>query len=52
MWQHKSFGRIELTAGKLRIVLRPDGPVKGELSDLKEVHLAPLAPARGLPGNK
>ncbi|MCY2994944.1 MAG: c-type cytochrome, partial [Planctomycetota bacterium] len=41
-WQRKSFGRIELTAGRQRIVLRPDGPIKGELSDLREVQLVPV----------
>jgi len=42
MWQRKSFGQIALAAGRQRIVLRPDGPIKGELSDLREVHLVPV----------
>ena len=42
MWQRKSFGRIDLAAGRQRIVLRPDGPIQGELSDLREVHLVPV----------
>jgi hypothetical protein len=40
-WQRKPFGQIKLAAGQQQIVLRPDGPIKGELSDLREIHLVP-----------
>jgi putative heme-binding domain-containing protein len=40
-WQRKQFGQIKLAAGQQQIVLRPDGPIRGELSDLREVHLIP-----------
>jgi len=40
-WQRKQFGQIKLAAGQQQIVLRPDGPVKGELSDLREIHFIP-----------
>jgi hypothetical protein len=40
-WQKKPFGAIKLTAGQQQIILRPDGPIKGELSDLREIHLIP-----------
>ena len=43
MWQRRSFGQLDLPAGRQRIVLRPDGPIKGELSDLREIHLVPVA---------
>jgi hypothetical protein len=40
-WQKKPFGRLELAAGRHQITLRPDGPIKGELSDLREIRLVP-----------
>ena len=40
-WQKKRFGAIELTDGQQQIILRPDGPIKGELSDLREIDLIP-----------
>lgn len=40
-WQKKRFGAIELTNGQQQIILRPDGPIKGELSDLREIRLIP-----------
>jgi putative heme-binding domain-containing protein len=43
MWQRRSFGQLDLPAGRQRIVLRPDGPINGELSDLRELHLVPVA---------
>jgi putative membrane-bound dehydrogenase-like protein len=40
-WQKKQFGRLQLAAGRHQITLRPGGPIKGELSDLREIHLVP-----------
>jgi putative heme-binding domain-containing protein len=40
-WQTKVFGTLGLPAGKQRIVLRPNGPIKEELSDIREIRLVP-----------
>jgi putative heme-binding domain-containing protein len=40
-WQKKHFGQLQLAAGRHQITLRADGPIKGELSDLREIHLVP-----------
>ena len=43
-YQKKSFGTLQLDAGRQRIVIRADGPIKEELSDLHRIRLAPLGP--------
>ena len=40
-WQKKRFGQLQLAPGRHLVTLRPDGPVKGELSDLREIQLVP-----------
>jgi putative membrane-bound dehydrogenase-like protein len=41
-WQRQSFGQLDLPAGRQRVILRPGGPIRGELSDLREIHLVPV----------
>ncbi len=45
-WGKKKYGTIELKAGRQEIVLRPNGPMKFELCDMREVLLVPVAPAK------
>jgi putative heme-binding domain-containing protein len=45
-WQTKVFGTLNLPAGKQRIVLRPSGPIKEELSDIREIRLLPTREGR------
>jgi len=40
-WQQKRFGTLDLAVGRQRVVLRANGPVKGELSDLRKIRLVP-----------
>ena len=35
---------ITLAAGRRRVVLRPNGPAKKELSDIYHIRLVPVAP--------
>jgi hypothetical protein len=46
-WQRTVFGRLDLAAGRQTIVLRPNGPIKSELSDVREVRLVLAAAAPG-----
>jgi len=41
----ETFGTLQLESGRRRIILRADGPVKTELSDLRVVRLMPVAKA-------
>ena len=36
-------GRLALRAGLNRIILRPDGPLKRELADVRGIRLVPVA---------
>jgi putative membrane-bound dehydrogenase-like protein len=45
-WERHVYGRLTLPAGRQRIVLRPDGPIKSELSDLRDVRLTLVATAK------
>ena len=45
-YEDRSFGSLELAAGRRRIALRPDGPIKTELSDVREIRLVPEGLAR------
>jgi len=38
-----SVGSIELAAGVNRIVMRPDGPLRRELADVRSLRLAPIS---------
>ncbi|OHB85895.1 MAG: hypothetical protein A2V98_14635 [Planctomycetes bacterium RBG_16_64_12] len=45
-WQRyrkESFGTLEIDSGRQRILVRPNGPIAKELSDLREIHLVPVA---------
>jgi hypothetical protein len=41
-FREQSAGRLTLRAGVNRIILRPDGPLKRELADVRGVRLAPV----------
>lgn len=43
-YRFESFGRVRLTAGQRELRLRPSGPVREELSDLREIRLIYLEP--------
>lgn len=48
-FQTRRVGRIKLTAGKQRVILRPDGPLKtANLMDLRGVYLTPV----GVPADR
>ncbi|MBC8876597.1 MAG: polysaccharide deacetylase family protein [Planctomycetes bacterium] len=42
----EKFGTLQLESGRRRIILRADGPVKTELSDLRAVRLVPVTDAQ------
>ena len=41
-YQKRKFGVLQLEGGRQRIRLRPNGPARKELSDLRGIHLVPL----------
>ena len=41
--RQEKFGLLDLEAGRRRICLRPDGPNKTEVSDLRGIHLIPTS---------
>ena len=42
-YRQKSIGQLKLSAGKHALVVRPDGPLRGPLVDLKAVRLTPVS---------
>ena len=45
-WERNTYGTLLLSAGRQRIVLRAGGPIRGELSDLREIRLVPAGNTR------
>jgi hypothetical protein len=41
-YRQKPLGQLELAAGKHELIVRPDGPLRGPLVDLKAVRLTPV----------